>query len=368
MHTARFRHSPFLERYANDDAVFGIYSRRLFPLSLGADATEDYRQLRTASAMFDVPEHPLLVEGPDAERLLDRVLVCDVAALAPGRARYGIACDERGGILMDGILIRHTPERFWYVMADGDFLGWIRAHALGMDVRIADPRSWVAAIQGPTSLDVLADACDDGAPDPFAYFAVARARMGGQEVLVTRTGWSGELGFEVYTEPGIDGGALWDHILQAGAAHGLGVQSLASLDIRRIEAGILDNGTDMGPSMTPFAAGLGRFVNLDRADFIGRDALVDADRRLRLFGLSCPSAAPVPGTKILLDGARVGVVTVGAWSPHLDLGIGYARMDEPGAVEGLGVTLGDSGVTAQLVALPFYDAERRIPRGLPTET
>jgi aminomethyltransferase len=287
-----------------------------------------------------------------------------VASLAPGKARYAIACDEHGRTLMDGILIRLEPERFWYAMADGDFLGWIRAHAVGLDVEISDPRSWVAAIQGPRALDVLVAACDDGPPEPFPYFAVARVHMGGQDVLVTRTGWSGELGFEVYTERAVDGGALWDHVLAAGTPLGMGVQGLDSLGIRRIEAGILDNGTDMNVTMTPFAAGLGRFVNLDKPSFIGREALMEADRRTRLFGVTCGTVAPESGMAISVDGSRVGVVTIGAWSPRLQTGIGYARMREPGAAAGLKVTLGPDGIPGTLVDLPFVDPERRIPRGL----
>ena len=363
----KFEHSPFIERYVTDDTVFGVYScsGRLFPLSIGADALADYEQLCSAAALFDVPQQPVQIEGPDAERLLDRLFVCDVASLPPGRARYAIACEEHGGLLMDGILIRLEPERFWYAMADGDFLGWLRAHALGLDVAVGDPKSWVAAIQGPRSLDVLAAACDEAPPEPFPYFGVARVRMGGQDVLITRTGWSGELGFEVYTERGIDGGALWDHVVAAGTPLGMGVQGLDSLGIRRIEAGILDNTTDMNVTMTPFAAGLGRFVNLDKPSFIGREALLDADRRTRLFGVSCESVTPESGMAVNVEGSRVGVVTIGAWSPRLRTGIGYARMREPGATGGMEVTLGTGGAPARLVDLPFVDPERRIPRGLP---
>jgi len=360
----RFASSPFLHRYLTDEAVLGVYGGRLYPLSLGADPIEDYRHLRRAAALYDVPERPLQVEGPDAERLLDLVLTRDVTTLAPGKARYAIACDERGGILMDGVLIRWSTDRFWYVLADGEFLLWLEAHARGMGVTISDPGSWVLQVQGPTSLAVLEDACDGPGPDPFPYFAVAEVRMGGQLVLVSRTGWSGELGFEIYTLPGVDGSALWDQVRAAGSAHGLAVQALESLGIRRIEAGILDNGTDMDPTMTPFAAGLGRFVDLDKPAFLGREALVVADRRPVLFGLNGAST-PVAGTALHLDGAEVGRVTAGAWSPFLESGIGYVRMQEPGDWVGLEVK-GAEDERFQVVEFPFYDPERAIPRGLVT--
>ena len=358
----RFDASPFLHRYVTDEAVLGVYGGRLYPLSLGADPVEDYRHLRERAALYDVPERPLQVEGPDAERLLNLVLARDVTTLAPGKARYAIACDDRGGILMDGVLIRWSPDRFWYVLADGEFVGWLQAHAAGMEVTISDPGSWVLQVQGPTSLAIFQDLCDGAAPDPFPYFAVAEVRMVGQPVGVSRTGWSGELGFEIYTLPGVDGSALWDHINAAGAAHGLAVQALESLGIRRIEAGILDNGTDMDPTMTPFAAGLGRFVDLDKPEFLGREALAVADRRPVLFGLTGGST-PVAGTEVRVDGAVVGHVTAGAWSPFLERGIGYVRMHEPGEWVGTEVR-GAEDAGFGVVALPFYDAERAIPRGL----
>ena len=358
----RFAASPFVDRYATDDTVFGIYGGRLYPLSNGDDVIEGYWRLRRLAALFDVPEGPLQIEGPDAERFLDLVLTRNVAALRPGRAGYGIACDTRGGILMDGVLLRLSPERFWYVLADGDIAGWLRAHAAGLDVSITDPGSWVLQIQGPTSLAILADAVDGPKLDPLPYFAVAEARIGDQPVLVSRTGWSGELGFEIYTFPGVDGPALWDHLVRAGEPHGLRPQSLGSLGIRRIEAGILDNGTDMDASMTPYAAGLGRFVDLTKEHFIGREALANADPRPRLFGISGASI-PIPGTLVLQGDEIIGRVTVGAWSPFLEQGIGYAVMDQADAWAGRTVHLGQDPAEMTLIELPFYDRERLISRG-----
>jgi len=358
----RFAASPFVDRYATEETVFGVYAGRLYPLTNGDDPIEGYWRLRREAALFDVPERPLQIEGPDAERFLDLVLTRSLGALRSGRAGYGIACDADGGMLMDGVLLRLSLERFWYVLADGDIQRWLQAHADGLDVSVTDPGSWVLQIQGPTSLAVLADAVDEPLPDPFAYFAVTETRMGDQPVIVSRTGWSGELGFEVYTFPGVDGPALWDHLLRAGEPHRLRSQSLESFGARRIEAGILDNGTDMDASMTPYAAGLGRFVDLSKERFVGRDALAAADRRPRLFGLSGASV-PIPRTPVRFEGDVVGRVTAGAWSPFLERGVGYAVMDHPDAWPGRTVTLGDD-LDAELVELPFYDPERLIPRGL----
>lgn len=359
----RFAASPFLDRYATAETVFGVYGGRLYPLSLGGDPVEGYWRLRRRAALFDVPERPVEVGGPDAEQLLDLVLTRDVRRVAPGRAAYALACDERGGILVDGVLIRFAADRFWYVLADGDFLGRLQTHALGRDVTVQDAGSWVVQVQGPASLDVLAAACDGGAPDPFPYFATRAARIAGQDVVLSRTGWSGELGFEAYTLPGTDGAAVWDSLLAAGEPHGLAVEGLDSLGIRRIEAGILDNGTDIDPTLTPFEAGLGRFVDLDKGPFVGGEALAAGPRHRLLYGISSATAVPIAGACVRQGDRVVGRVTTGAWSPFLERGIGYVRMVAAGDWVGVDVSLGDEEAGAEVVELPFYDPEKRIPRG-----
>lgn len=143
--------------------------------------------------------------------------------------------------------------------------------------------------------------------------------------------------------------------------------SISSMEVRRIEAGILDNLTDFDPSMTPFQAGLGNFLDLDKEGFVGREALLEADRRTLLYGLKCPSATPAMNSGILDGHETVGRVTAGAWSPFLDCGIGYVRFDQPGDWAGRSLALQTSaGETApcEIVDLPFYDSEKRIPRGL----
>lgn len=364
----RFALSPWFPCYANDAMVLGVYSRRFYPLTLGADAVADYWELRRGAVLFDVPEHPIEISGPDALALLERVFCRSIARLKVGRATYAIACNHRGGILMDGVLMRLGEERYWYVMADGEFLPWLDAQAAGLDVAISDPASWVLQVQGPKSLAVLADLLDGGAPEPFAYFSVHEATIGGEPFLVSRTGWTGELGFELYTRnPAIDGPAMFERIMAAGRPHGMIFSSLESMGIRRIEGAILDNGTDMDPSMTPFAAGLGRFVDLDKnVDFVGRAALAAAPRDCLMHGLTCTGTTPVAGDVVLAGGKRVGRITAGAWSPALDCGIAYVRFDEPGHGPGDAVTLGNAEGehAASVVDLPFYDPEKKIPRGL----
>ncbi len=366
----RFAWSPFLDCCVNENAVFGIYSRRLYLLTLGEDPVADYWTLRRNAVLYYVPERPLEIAGPDAGRLLDRVLTRNVAGLRRGRALYSPACFPDGGIMMDGVLMRLAADRFWYVVADGEVHAWLIAHGMELDVTIRDPASWVLQVQGPRSLDILAAACDGGPPDPFPYFAVSKVSMAGQPLLASRSGWTGELGFELYTlDQDPDAPALWDHLMNAGRPHGMISGSLESMGIRRVEAGILDNGTDMDPTMTPFQAGLGRFVDMTKPDFIGKKALEKSDKRCLLYGIKCAGATPMPGMSIVRDRTPVGRVTVGAWSPFLDHGVGYARLNRPGDWVGATVSMASSDGTshrAEIVSLPFYDREKRIARGLDT--
>jgi len=228
-----------------------------------------------------------------------------------GRARYAIACTPQGQMLMDGIVIRLAADHFWYVKADGEFETWLLAYSEGLDVVVSDPKSWVLQIQGPKALDVLAAAADHTVSDRFGYFHVDTFTLGGQEVLISRTGWTGETGFEVYSNPNIDHLALWDHLMASGKPFGMDIGS-----------------TDMDLEMTPYAAGLGMFVDLSKTDFVGKAALAKADQRSRLFGLISETGIPGSGMSVLFGDMVVGRMTTGGWSPTLEKGIGYVRFDQ----------------------------------------
>jgi glycine cleavage system aminomethyltransferase T len=364
--TSRFRPSPFIPCYQDrigPDAMFAAYSWHLAPGWLGEDTMAEYLHLRRKAILFDVPEHPIEFVGPDAARFLDHLMTRNIAAMKVGRCGYGLICYQDGGILMDGVLIRLAEDRYRYVLADGEIFSWLRAHQPGFDVEIVDTADWVLQIQGPNALKILAAVCDEGAPEPFRYFDSATVTMGGQPLLISRTGWTGELGFEMYVPETADHKALWQHLMGRGEPFGLRFCSMAPMDIRRIEAGILDNGSDMDPTMTPFAAGIGAFVDFSKSDFIGRAALEKADRRPRLLGLR--AGAPLERGMVLHQDDRiVGRTTAGGWSPYLGCGVGYARLDQPGDWLGTRVTCGPDNVAGELIALPFYDPEKRIPRGL----
>lgn len=344
-----------------------VYNRRHMAVCFDDHSTEDgYWWLRQKAAVLHTGEFPLQFEGPDAERLLDKLFTKDMTKVKVSRCAYGLACYEDGGLLVDGILLRLERDKFWYAQADGDFYSWARAHGAGMDVEISDPDVFVSQVQGPNALKILEAASDTGLPEKFGYFAVARVPLGGQEVVITRTGYTNELGWEFYTEPHHDADALWAHLEAAGKPFGMEIFGLDAMNIRRIEAGILNAGSDFNTTTTPHDVGLGRFVDEDKGDFIGKAALQSASREPRLHGITCPVGEPLISGEVQVGGARAGIVTAGATSPYLGHGIGYGLMDSAEWGPGTKVMVGckdGSFQEGELVELPFYDKLAEIPRG-----
>ena len=365
--------SPFAHRYVTDSTIFGLYCNRLYPLKAAGDEDPipNYWKLRKGVMLYDVPEQPLEIVGPDAVRVLEKVLVCKAETLGVGRCRYALACNEDGTVVMDGVVMRLGLDRYWYVKANGEFISWLRAAALGLDAEISDPESQVLQIQGPKSLDVLNAAIGGGLSADFKYFRAGFFDLGGQTLWVSRTGWTGEVGIEIYSNSGpepTDHDALWDHLLASGEPLGMEFSTSSSMGIRRIEAGILDNGSDIEPDLTPFGAGLAHFVNFDKGDFIGRAALEKADRSQLLLGLVCPTTTPETFMAVHFEGAPVGHITIGTWSPTRDKGVGYVRFDRPlPRDEWLGKTVylqdhDGEPHEATVELLPFIDKEKRLPR------
>jgi glycine cleavage system aminomethyltransferase T len=374
----RFESSPFFESYVNEHTVMGVYAGRYYTIFNGEDSVETYWALRRKSVLYDVPERPVQIAGPDAVPFMERIFARRIGNLKEGRGRYGIAasafleianaCTPQGGVFIDGVLFNLAKNTYWYVQPDGALETWLTAHSEGYDVTISDPRARVLQIQGPTSFAVMKAASDGTIDESMGYFHSGFHEIGGQKVYVSRTGWTGELGYEIYAQwDGIDCARLWKHLLSVGKPRGMVFSSIASMEIRRIEAAILDNGTDMDQSMTPFQSGLAAFIDMDKDDFIGKKALVHADRRTLLYGFKGTTASPGMNDMIC-DGAMVvGRCTAGAMSPYLQCGIGYVRFAEPGQWAGKILTLNTADGKAhecEIIDLPFYDRDKKIPRGI----
>ena len=362
----RFEESPYSPRYDGPELVRGVYAGRFFAIFNGEDPVRKYWVLRRKALLFDAPEKPVEVSGPDAVAFLEKVLARTVSTLEIGRGRYAIACTPQGGVFMDGIVFRLADDRFWYVQADGALETWFLAHSEGYDVTLSDPKSRVLQIQGPASMEIMRAASASRIDEHLRYFQAGFFDLGGQEVHVSRTGFTGELGYEIYSlGDATDHLALWDHLMAAGAPHGMEFSSTSSMTIRRIEAGIRGNMTDMDTTMTPFEAGLGAFIDMERGDFVGRAALLRADRRPLLYGLECSGALPSVGSTVLDGDTPVGRMTMGVRSPTLGCGIGYVRFDEPGDWKGrsLRIRLPAGDVhPCEIVDLPFVDPQKLLVR------
>ncbi len=362
----RFEQSPFRKLWETPDTVMGVYAGRFYATRNGEDIADCYWTLRRKAMLYDVPERPVEISGPDVVQFLERIFTRPVADLKPGRGRYAIACAHHGGLFIDGVLFRLDENRFWYVQPDGALETWLLAHSEGFDVKVSDPKSRVLQVQGPVSFAILQALTEGAITEKMGYFHSGFFTIAGQEVYVSRTGWTAEWGYEIYTQSGTDCPMLWDRIMTVGMPLGMQFGSVASMEIRRIEAGILDAGTDFDLTTNPWEAGLGSFVDLEARDFIGRKALLTAPRRRRLFGLTS-EGVPGYGQPILDAGKVVGHVTAAALSPFFGSGIGYARMVEADDWVGreLAVQSANGAVIAcKITDLPFYDPEKRIPRGL----
>jgi glycine cleavage system aminomethyltransferase T len=364
----RFEESPFIERIDSPSMVRGVYAGRYFPIFMGENFLDKYWCLRQKALIFDVPEKPVEISGPDVVPFLEKVFARKIATMTEGRGYYAIACTPQGGVFMDGVMFRLAEDRFWYVQADGPFETWLLAHSGGFNVTISDPNSRVLQIQGPASLAIMTSASDGAIDETMKYFRSGYFEIGGQKLYVSRTGFTNELGFEIYTDgANTDHLALWDHLMACGEPHGMEFSSTRALTIRRIEGGILGNLTDMTPDMTPYEAGLATFINMDKGDFIGRDALVGKDTRSCLFGLTCATETPVGGSVVMDGDDEVGYITAGIPSPTLGVGVGYVRFHAPGDWIGrkLKMRLPDNSFhEGEIVDLPFFDKEKHIVRGI----
>ena len=306
----RFKKSPFFECNNREDTLYGLYNNRLYPINSGFDEKVHYQHLRSKCCLYDVPETPLRIVGSDSIAYLNRLFTRDIGKINVGKAGYAIACNHQGGIIMDGVLMRPNEEEFIYVQANGDFLNWAQAQLGDLDASINDFDSWVLQIQGPTSLDVL-EAVSDVTIDNFPYYGVIETDINGDPFYISRSGWTGERGFEIYSKNAdFDGVALWDYLLKKGKNAGLIGSDVSSMHIRRLEAGILDYGTDIDQTLNPYEIGLERLVHFDKSDFIGREALMETNHKTnRLMGLVCAEESLTRGDKLLDSDKEIGFVS-----------------------------------------------------------
>ena len=357
---------------------------------LGLD--REYWAIRDAAALIDVsPLMKYLIEGPDARRLLDRIIPRDMAKLAIGQVYYTGWCDDDGKMLDDGTVTRLGEQSYRLTSAEPS-LRWLHMNAVGMDVAITEvtERLGALSLQGPKSRAVLNRCCD--APlDGLKFFRMGRYRLAGREVTISRTGYTGDLGYEIWMDVA-DALPVWDALLEAGADYGLVPCGILAMDMARVEAGLFMLDVDYtaanhawiaGQKSSPYEMGLGWTVALDKPGyFVGRRALerehregsawklagleVDWTGLERVFGAAglppqIPATAVRGSLPVRRDGRQVGYASTSTWSPVLKKYIALVHLErphyEPGTRVEVEITVEHHRryAPATVVPLPFYD-------------
>jgi glycine cleavage system T protein (aminomethyltransferase) len=332
-----------------------------------AGVIEEHRAVRSAAGLFDVSHMgEIRVRGAGAEAFLQRLTPNDVAQLTPGRAHYSGLLNDRGTYLDDLLVYRFGGEDFLLVVnaanAAADF-AWVAAHAAGeAEVTDASEEYALLALQGPRAVEILGrlTGADLAA---IRYYHFARAEVAGKEAILSRTGYTGEDGFEVFLAPG-DAAEIWRRLLAAGAPAGLVPAGLGARDTLRLEAGMALYGHELDDATTPWEAGLDWVVKLEGGDFVGRAALVEQRRRgveRKLAGFEVVGRGIARQGHAVMAGAEaVGRVTSGTWSPTFEKALGMAYVPAAMAAPGTPLELDVRGkrLAARAVALPFYRRPR----------
>ncbi|MCK6630554.1 MAG: glycine cleavage system protein T [Anaerolineae bacterium] len=336
------------------------------------DPITEYWKLTRDVTLWDVGvERQVEITGPDAFTLTNMLTPRDLAQCQVGQCKYVLITDQDGGIINDPVLLRLADNHFWLSLSDSDVLLWVKGVAVhaGLDVRIQEPDVWPLQVQGPKSKAVLQALLGDQVL-ALPYYYLLETELEGIPLVVTRTGWTGEVGYELYLRDGSRGEELWERVMEAGRPHN--ITPTPPSEIRRIEAGILNYGSDMRLDNNPYEVGLGWTVDLEQeSDFIGKQAL----RRIKAEGVKRKLVGvelhvePLEGWMeeywpIFQDGRRIGHMTAVVYSPRLEKNIGYALV--PVEQAGLGTHLtvkapwGDAAVT--VVNKPFVDPKKDIPK------
>ncbi len=355
----------------------------------------EYNAIRNASALFDVsPLFKYRLTGPDATRLVDRIVTRDMGKVSVGQVIYTPWCDEKGKVIDDGTVTRLEENTYRWTAADPN-LRWFRQNALGLHVDIEDISDQVAALalQGPTSAAILKRFAGPEIAK-LRYFRVTKGFIAGVPVDISRTGYTGDLGYEIWI-PWKEAPRVWDSLMEAGRAFDIRPAGMLALDVARIEAGLLLTDVDFHSSKkaliepqkySPFEMGLSRLVQLDKGRFVGQAALAEERRRgsaREIVGLEIdwteleaiyekvglapqiPAAASRVAVPVYKDGAQVGRATSTTWSPTLKRLIALATVSRPHAAAGTGVSIEMTVeavrhlVAARVVKTPFFSPPRK---------
>ena len=368
----QIRKSPFFDATVRWGAQgFSVYNHMYIPRDFG-DPVQNYWNLVNNAILCDVAvERQVEITGPDAAAFTQLLTPRNLTNCAVGQCKYVLITNQQGGILNDPVLLRLGENHFWISLADSDVLFWAQGVAVnsGLNVTITEPDVSPLQLQGPKSGEIMKALFGDSISD-LRYYWLRELELDGIPLVVSRTGWSSELGYEIYLRDGSKGDELWEMIMQAGKTFDLAAGHTSS--IRRIEGGMLSYHADMDINSNPFELGLDRLVDLDAdIDFVGKAAL----RKIKESGVTRKqigiqiSGSPLSGPNttfwpIYHQNQTVGKVTSAIHSPRLNQNIALAMVDIGSSELGteLEVTLPSEKRTAVVVEKPFYDPKKKITK------
>jgi glycine cleavage system aminomethyltransferase T len=368
----QIRKSPYFDATVEWGAkAFSVYNHMYIPRDFGDPVANFWNLVNTAILCDVAVERQVQITGPDAARFVQHLTPRDLSTMAVGQCKYALITNADGGILNDPIILRLAENKFWISLADSDVLLWAQGVAVhgGFDVDICEPDASPLQLQGPRSLDVMKSLFGEDIAT-LKYYWLRHLTLDGMELVVSRTGWSSELGYEIYLQDGSQGSRLWNKIMAAGEAFGLKPGHTST--IRRIEGGMLSYHADMDINTNPFELGLDRLVALDAPhDFIGKSALqaIRAEgpsrRQVGLIIDGAPLAAP--NTKfwpVIANNTVIGKVTSAVYSPRLEQNIALAMLGSDAYQIGAEVTVDavDGVRQAKQVEMPFYDPKKNIAK------
>ncbi len=373
-----FRMASFLQKSPYFDAAarhgvraYDLYNHMLMP-GLYTDPIDEYWHLLEHVTVWDVGvERQVEISGPDAAAFMELITPRDISKCEVNECKYVVLTEPDGGIVNDPVLLRLGQNHFWLSLSDWDVLFWARGVAVhsGLDVTVREPDVAPLQLQGPKSKDVMKSLFGPEILE-LPYYHMAQTKLDGIPMVISRTGWSAEVGYELYLQDSSRAVELWDRLMEAGKPHN--IRAIAPSEIRRVEAGILNYASDITLDNNPYEVGLGWLVDLDKkARFLSRDALkrIKAEGvKRKLVGVEIagdsmgawiPEFYPVHS-----NGHQVGHVTSVTYSPRLKKNVGYAmvqtELSKVGTKLEVETPRGRRAVT--VVQKPFVDPKKETPK------
>jgi len=366
----QIRKSPYFESTVKWGATgFSVYNHMYIPRDFGSPEQNFWNLIEKAILCDVAVERQVEITGPDAYKFTQLLTPRDLSKLAIGQCKYVLITNNEGGILNDPVLLRLAENHFWLSLADSDVLLWAQGVAVnsGLNVKITEPDVSPLQLQGPTSGEIMIKLFGDSIKE-LKYYWLKEYNLNGIPLIVSRTGWSSELGYEIYLRDGSRGNDLYEKIMEAGKEYGLKPGHTSS--IRRIEGGMLSYHADADINTNPFELGLDRLINLDsEINFIGKEALKKIKQegiKRKQVGLEL-DCNPLKGPNttfwpILKNDKIIGKVTSAVYSPRLKKNIALAMIEinqsEIGSKLKVKTENGDFKCT--IVEKPFYDPKKKI--------